>query len=188
MKKDKLKELLKNKWIIGIVIILLFIIIIITIGLFANKMYMQKYAPGKNWNKYDGYNLANVSDKLPLYHDYPVSIINKEKPNMFILYKLGCPFCDKSHKATVTAYNDMVKKYGKYNTIHYVEVNSTLGKYLVNKFNIEHSYNILLVSKSNMFYLYPEVKIDKNGNPELKVNYESIKQAENKFIRLNKAS
>lgn len=80
-----------------------------------------------------------------------INDINFNQPNIFILHRNGCKYCESAKplmKDEMNSYNSKENlKDGK--KVYMVEVDTELGRYLVKNFNIEKPYTTLLTTGKN---------------------------------------
>ena len=74
---------------------------------------------------------------------------DRNKNQIYVFYKLGCPICDETKEEL----QNYLKKNNLENNenILYINVESELGKKLVNEFRIDHSYYIVFRNKNGMY-------------------------------------
>lgn len=66
-------------------------------------------------------------------------ILESDDNQMFIFFKVGCPYCEKAHSTIDDQiYGNRIKQ------AHYVNVESEVGQYLVKKFNVTKSTTIVV--------------------------------------------
>lgn len=138
--------------------------LIITFFIFGS-ITLRQYIPGErigDFAYYGQYNVINVHKKLPKLSEVTGSNkgIDMSKPNLFVMYKIGCPLCDSAHEG-VKGYVDRYKKEGF--NVYYVEATSELGKYLVDEFDLQHAYEIIVSLGVKDYYKYSQVKVDLKG-------------------------
>lgn len=66
----------------------------------------------------------------------------KEKPHLYILYKTGCPVCQKIFPTEEKVINSLNSDVAE--NIYYVNWESTLGKQLRKKYNLEWAFSAVL--------------------------------------------
>lgn len=138
--------------------------LIITFCIFGS-IALRQYIPGERIGNFvycGQYNVINVYKKLPKLSEVTESNkgIDMSKPNLFVMYKIGCPLCDSAHEG-VKGYVNRYKKEGF--NVYYVEATSELGKYLVDEFDLQHSYEIIVSLGVKDYYKYSQVKVDSKG-------------------------
>jgi hypothetical protein len=87
---------------------------------------------------------SNVQKELPLFFKTKTSesTFNPRVRQFFVLYKVGCPYCNVAHEEIQKMrWNSKEKK-----SVHYVETSTPLGKKLVKKYNIKKAATMIVTT------------------------------------------
>lgn len=84
----------------------------------------------------------NVQKELPIFSQTKTSskTIDSNKRQFFILYKVGCPYCNAAHAEI----NQNILRAKDKNQIFYVETSTPLGKTLVKKYQIKKAHTMIV--------------------------------------------
>lgn len=83
---------------------------------------------------------------------------NFQPKSLIVLYRYGCPDCEKNHEE--------LKKLKNKVPTHYVESRSNLGKELVKQYDVKFVPSILLWNENSNIYQHIEIKDLKNNIKE----------------------
>lgn len=121
--------------------IFLFIFFIFSVRSFSVTCYTGNWE--KNWNYF-----FKAEKTLPLYRDTlsEVDEISIDKIQMYIFYKVGCPYCDTAHPIIKKKIESLPKALQK--EVHYVNVESPAGQYLSYKYGLKKAATIVIDDKT----------------------------------------
>lgn len=159
-----------NRHIIGLGIMLL--IIASVCGMISIYLLIQAEKTGlahrDDFKKTTIQEFLNHRDKT-----FEQTIENKsdiEPKSLIILYRYGCPDCEKNH--------DELKKLKDKVPTYYIESRSNLGKELVKQYDIKFVPSVLLWDENSNIYQHIEIKDLKNNTEE----QEKIKEMMNTIL------
>ncbi len=85
------------------------------------------------------------------------------KPGMIIFYKINCPFCEAAHQAIESKIKAVNTTSGRGNIV-FVNVESDLGKKLVEKYNIQYAASITILNKQGKSFNFTQAALDNKNN------------------------
>lgn len=120
----------------------------------------------------------NVQKELPIFSHTKTSskTIDNSKRQFFILYKVGCPYCNGAHAEIERNIAQLKDK----TQIHYVETSTPLGKKLVKKYHIQKAHTMIVTNpKKNEAQMFEEglAKTLASGKTSYQADKASIHQA-----------
>lgn len=120
------------------------------------------------------------------YNNPPMNKIDWNQPNMFILHKNGCKYCEYAQPGMKKIQSDFNAKNNQ--KIYMVEVHSDLGKYLVRHYKLDMPFTALVTTgKTPKSKYYKEYEVDiANNRATEKVNSDGVKSLSDQFKNLEK--
>ncbi|WKF72395.1 hypothetical protein QYM42_08385 [Lactococcus lactis] len=120
----------------------------------------------------------NVQMELPFFSHTKTSskTIDNSKRQFFILYKIGCPYCNGAHAEIERNIAQLKDK----TQIHYVETSTPLGKKLVKKYHIQKAHTMIVTNpQKNEAQMFEEglAKTLASGKTSYQADNASIHQA-----------
>lgn len=131
VKKNKKSMLVM---LVGIIALILPLRLIFVWGLYTQSEPIESTIP---------YILKrNVQKELPIFSQSKTSskTIDNNKRQFFVLYKVGCPYCNAAHDEI----NQNILRAKDKNQIFYVETSTPLGKTLVKKYQIKKAHTMIV--------------------------------------------
>ena len=131
----------KNKIIAAGRGVFLLIFLVISVRFFSVTRYTESIS--KNWHYF-----FKAEKTLPLYSKTlsEVDDISEEKTQMYVFYKVGCPYCDAAHPVIKKKIESLPK--ALQNEVHYVNTESPAGQYLIHKYGIKKAATIVIDDKA----------------------------------------
>ncbi|MDG4965746.1 hypothetical protein OGZ37_04025 [Lactococcus lactis] len=120
----------------------------------------------------------NVQNELPLFSQTKTSVkvFDNSKRQLFVLYKVGCPYCNGAHAEIERNIAQLKDK----TQIHYVETSTPLGKKLVKKYHIQKAHTMIVTNpQKNEAQMFEEGLADtlSSGKTIYQPDKDSIHQA-----------
>ncbi len=120
----------------------------------------------------------NVQKELPLFSQTKTSVktFDNKKRQFFVLYKVGCPYCNGAHAEIERNIAQLKDK----TQIHYVETSTPLGKKLVKKYHIQKAHTMIVTNpQKNEAQMFEEglAKTLASGEIRYQADKASIDQA-----------
>ncbi|AWN66534.1 hypothetical protein [Lactococcus lactis] len=120
----------------------------------------------------------NVQNELPLFSQTKTSVkvFDNSKRQFFVLYKVGCPYCNGAHAEIERNIAQLKDK----TQIHYVETSTPLGKKLVKKYHIQKAHTMIVTNpQKNEAQMFEEglAKTLASGKTSYQADKASIHQA-----------
>lgn len=132
--KDKMK---KNKMIAAGLGVFLLVFLLISVRFFSVTRYTESLS--KNWSYF-----FTAEKNLPLYNKTlsEVDDISEDKIQMYVFYKVGCPYCDAAHPVIKKKIESLPRVLQK--EVHYVNTESPAGRYLIYKYGVKKAATIVI--------------------------------------------
>lgn len=136
--KDKMK---KNKIIVAGLGVFLLVFLLISVRFFSVTRYTESLS--KNWSYF-----FTAEKNLPLYSKTlsEVDDISEDKIQMYVFYKVGCPYCDAAHPVIKKKIESLPRELQK--EVHYVNTESPAGQYLIYKYGVKKAATIVIDDKT----------------------------------------
>lgn len=137
-------------------------------------------------NDYDLKKVKKRLDKTPSRKVIDIEYETEAFDNnqVYILYKYGCPHCEDVYKYVRTKFKSDLKK--KHTTIHFVNVKSDLGKYLIQTYKLQQASSMVYVADKYQNQIQVFGLTDDAGNVNTTVIDNVIQQSQLKAKQIKK--
>lgn len=121
--------------------IFLFLLLSFSVRFFSVTRYTGDWE--KNWNYF-----FKAEKTLPLYRKTlsEVDDISEDKIQMYVFYKVGCPYCNAAHPVIKKKIEFLPRELQ--NEVHYVNTESPAGQYLIYKYGVKKAATIVIDDKT----------------------------------------
>jgi thioredoxin-related protein len=130
-------------------------VMLVIIGIYGRLLYINNYTYGAASAIKWSYFFRPVSKELPANTQavQNENQIDFTKTNLFIFYKVGCPYCNGAHDYIAKKVTQLSEKAKRH--LYWINVDSPVGKRLVAKYNITVAHTMVL-SSPNSYYRVEE--------------------------------
>lgn len=103
-------------------------------------------------------------------------------PMVYVFYKINCPYCETAHDASQRLINDTKQSYpNMIDHIKYVNVESTIGKQLVQEYDIQYSATTTIIDSNGKAVSFGQTK---KSNNKITADLDSYNQMKDEIRRV----